>query len=254
MPQHKTRAFILGIADYRETSKLLHILCEDQGRMSLVARGLGRAKSKKPPPEPFHLMQVTYQVKDSATIGNLNSLDTERVYGSLHGDLDRYALASYWFEIAGAIAQPGLACPELFRATVSLMETLEFSGALSAGVPGHFGQLLESGGAAGELSACANCGRHQGLVHLDLESASLLCSNCAGPRGNLYPLKESTGLDIAHLLGTTQPDKAAPPLTRSRLLAILEATNKLVEYHFDVQPKSFAFLRQTLDGINRGKG
>ena len=74
MAQLKTRAFVIDSTPYRETSRLLHVFCSGEGKMSLVARGLQSAKSKKATAaEPFNLVQIGYTAKEGASLGSLTS-------------------------------------------------------------------------------------------------------------------------------------------------------------------------------------
>ena len=126
MTMHLSRAFVLSSADYRETSRLVQMFCQNEGRISLIAKGIRSAKSPKAQLlDGFNLLQVKYNLKDGETLGLLTGLEVEKVFGSIRADLSAYARASYWFEIIKIAAQGRLASPAIFATTEKFLTAFE---------------------------------------------------------------------------------------------------------------------------------
>jgi recombinational DNA repair protein (RecF pathway) len=65
-------AIILKSYDYRNTSKIIHILSSDSQRLSLVAKGARRTKSQFAGNiEPMNLTQLVYYIKPGKSLGTL---------------------------------------------------------------------------------------------------------------------------------------------------------------------------------------
>lgn len=230
MAQHKTRAFVLGTADYRETSTLLHVFCEDQGKLSLVARGLRSTRSRSPSAAGvYNLVQINYTLKPSSTIGALTSIDLERAYEGLRTDLDAYALANYWFEIISLAAQPGHAWPGLFQLSQEFLAAIDSpEWSLSIAVL-HMAHLLSQLGIAPQLGACGQCGRTTDLAHFDAQEGCAICTSCAIPVEAYVPIPDDMYRGAS-----------------SSASSFLVLVQTLLRQHLDIEPRSYDFARKTL--------
>lgn len=246
MARHKSRAFIISAADYRETSRLIHLFCENEGRISLIAKGLRSPKSKKATAaEPFSLVQVTYILKEGETLGLLTGIETERIFPGMRARLESYALASYWFEIVRTAAQARLASPEFFGLTESFLESLEGAEDLTELSAWHFGRLLQALGFGADLEACGRCGTEKQLEHFDPALGATVCVRCAEPRHRYLPLaRESAGL-LSPLFSGRRPDSTAPLAAQARLPFFL-ILNELLTIHLDQTLRSFQFVKDVV--------
>ncbi|MCX7718045.1 MAG: DNA repair protein RecO [Candidatus Sumerlaeaceae bacterium] len=247
MSRQQTRAFVLGLADYRETSKILRLLSEDYGRLSLVARGLTSPKRKTPPPEPFALVQAGFSLREGKDLGTLASLEIERVFSAPHGSVEAYALASYWFDVVGAMAVPGQGGGALFGLTEGFLTNLEAYGVWSVAVWWHFGRLLAVEGLHVRLDRCMRCEAPGAMVtHVAVALGSALCARCVTGAEDALPVQ---GLSPGGMGGCLTDPRTPPPATlltvraAESFAAVFDAT---VVYHAGIAPRSYAFLCETL--------
>lgn len=111
-------AFILHRHSYRETSQLLHLFCEDVGRVSLVYKG-GRstARMKRGMAQPFTLLQVSYFGRGG--LKTVKAIEAKSQVVPLFGE--RLYLAMYINELLYRLLEAESACDGLF---VSYQQTL----------------------------------------------------------------------------------------------------------------------------------
>lgn len=92
MKQLVTRAIILRRTDYGEADRILILLTPDYGKLSLVARGVRRVKSKLAGGiELFSVSTITF-AKGRSDLGTLVSARLVKHYGTIVQDLDRTML------------------------------------------------------------------------------------------------------------------------------------------------------------------
>lgn len=92
MRQLVTQAIVLSRTDYGEADRILTLLTPDQGKLSLLAKGVRRVKSKLAGGiELFSVSTITF-IRGRGEVGTLVSARLERHYGHIVQDLDRTML------------------------------------------------------------------------------------------------------------------------------------------------------------------
>lgn len=90
--QIATKAIVLNRHDYGEADRILILLTPDQGKLSLMARGVRRIKSKLAGGiELFSVSDITF-VHGRGSIGTLSSSRLNQHYAFISTDLDRTML------------------------------------------------------------------------------------------------------------------------------------------------------------------
>lgn len=90
--QITTRAIILGRTDYGEADRILTLLTPDHGKLSLMAKGVRRIKSKLAGGiELFSVSDITF-IRGRGEIGTLVSTRLIRHYGNIVSDINRTML------------------------------------------------------------------------------------------------------------------------------------------------------------------
>lgn len=238
---HKSRAFVIDIAPYRETSTLLHVLCEHEGRIALVGRGLRGPRSRRSAPDAFSLVQITYSLGEHASIGNLNAFELERLFEGLRQRIEAYALANFWFEILRVAMQAREAPAALFTLTLELLDTLDDTARPISGAVPLFIRVAQTLGYAIDTRRCARCGALGRVAHFDVSIGIPLCAACATPSAPLVPIDACSVslLSGAPLRSTLNP---------SAVLAILTLVERLFSCHLEHSFRSFPFVVRALTG------
>ena len=243
MAQHKARALVLGAFDYRETSRILQLFSEEDGLVSLVARGLRSPKSRHAnAAEKFNLVQVTFTAKEGASMGTLSGIEVERQFGGIRENIDAYALANYWFEVVGVAVQPGMQAPALFRLTIDFLGLLCYPACIGAPVLQAFGSLLDALGIGVHATVCSSCGARDEVTHFDTSEGVAYCAHCASPNKRQFPLSAC----LKECFAGAGAGMAV--ISKADLFAGLCLVNDVASYHLDHSMKSFGFLCDVLGG------
>jgi DNA repair protein RecO (recombination protein O) len=92
MNQIHTQAIILRRTDYGEADRILNLLTPDFGKLSLIAKGVRRSKSKLAGGiELFSVSEISY-IRGRSDIGTLISTRLLRHYGNIVSDVGRTML------------------------------------------------------------------------------------------------------------------------------------------------------------------
>lgn len=242
----KSRAFVMSVSEYRETSAILHLLCETQGRVALVGRGVRSPRPKKPVlPDAFTLVQITYTLRADASMGNLLTIEPERSYATLRTRLEAYALANYWFEVIRCAIPERDPVPRLFSLSEGFMACLDGSDSFTYGTAWHLARLLDELGFGIRLSTCVHCGTPAFLEHFDVASGAAVCIRCARPAADYFPLGGRGLRQLADALGQEQPPQAPVADRRAKLL-FLDLVNEFLAVHLERRMRSFSFLKTAL--------
>jgi DNA repair protein RecO (recombination protein O) len=90
--QLQARAIILSRTDYGEADRIITVLTHEHGKLSLMARGVRRVKSKLAGGiELFSVAEISY-INGRGQIGTLTSTRLIRYYGSIVQSIDRVQL------------------------------------------------------------------------------------------------------------------------------------------------------------------
>ena len=178
MSETVLKGLVLRTADYKESSKMLTVLTDAMGKISISARGAARLKSRIAAAcQPMAFSEMT--VSESKERFYLKEANTLELFAGLTADLKNYALGCYFLELLDA------SCPE----TVEEPEALGLNALwlLSEGkkdpriVKSAFElRLMTILGYQPETEQCAACGREEPEgPTLDLRGGALYCRDCA---------------------------------------------------------------------------
>jgi len=213
-------AFILHRSPYRETSQLVHLFCQDVGRVSLVYKG-GRSNTrmKRGMAQPFTLLQVSYFGRGS--LKTVKSIEAQTQVLPLSGV--RLYLAMYVNELLYRLLEAETACDGLFASyqktllaiaaeedpqialrhfELTLLDTLGYGVNFAEDI--YSGELIEAGfeyqyqQQAGFFARQAICQKHQ--VYKGEEILAFASRDFSTPTV-LKAAKRFCRQALAHLLG-----------------------------------------------------
>jgi len=126
MQQHgySSEGIILGRRNFGEADRILSVFSKDRGRISLIAKGIRRPKSKK----RGHL-EIFSLVKFQANLGHGIDLMTEADitddFKEIRGSLAKVSLAYYFVEVVGKITHEQEKNYELFNLILDSLNKLK---------------------------------------------------------------------------------------------------------------------------------
>lgn len=250
MARYKSNAFILDAADYGETSRLLHVFCENEGRISLIAKGLRSPRSRSAfAADSFNLVQITYTLKDNSGLGLLSSIDLEQSFPGLRKRLNAYALVNFWFEVIKAATQERANLSGLFLLTKSLLLDLDSSAA--GGIPYlYFIELFQLLGFGVRFTICAQCGSVNSLDRFDPAAGSIFCTNCRDAHRRAIAVSEDLVKELARPPHLVSMQTVLPTQLGREFLRL---TNHYLSFHLDHRFRTFTFLENMLVQAERTK-
>src|SRR6185503_8943788 len=126
MPAEKTRAIILKLIEFSETSCVVTLFTEDFGKVGALAKGARRPKG------PFEgaldllaLVRIVFLRKSSDSLDLLTEARLERRFRSGQRDLPRLYAGYYVAELLAELTASGDPHPELFVAGEQTLEALD---------------------------------------------------------------------------------------------------------------------------------
>ena len=180
-----TKGLVVRVTPCNDTDAILSILTPNYGKLSVKARGLRRKNS--PLIAPCQLLAYSeftlFEYRNMYTINEAHSLE---LFSSLHKDLQKLSLGSYFAQAAETMSQEDLPNPELLSLVLNCLYGLAKMDLPETMVKAVF--ELRSACLAGyepDLYGCYRCGCDN-PDRFDISQGRLECVPCRDP--------ESTGL------------------------------------------------------------
>jgi DNA repair protein RecO (recombination protein O) len=188
MPSEKTRAIVLRVVEFSETSLVVTLFTEDFGKVGALAKGARRPKG------PFEgaldllaLVRIVFLRKSSEALDLLTEARLERRFRSAERDLSRLHAGYYVAELLAELTEGGDPHPELFQAADACLLALDRGDSVAGAVLRLELAALTQLGHLPSLDQCVACGRSVAggsRAPLDMTAGGVLCSECRpGRRG-----------------------------------------------------------------------
>lgn len=171
---------IIRSVDYKEADKILTVLTDTRGCLTVKARGVRRKNSNlKAAAQLFTFSKMTlYENSGRCTLQEAEILQQ---FSGLQTDLTALSLASYMAEVLGTEAEDAPADPDILRLALNCLYALSKQLASPPLVKAAF-ELRYSAmaGYAPDLSACCVCGKEEIIMPvIALEAGTVHCRSCA---------------------------------------------------------------------------
>ena len=193
-------ALVLREVRYKEADRILTLLTDTDGKITVKARGALRKSSKT----AAATQQLTYS--EMTLFGNLgrwtvNEAVVKEGFDGLRADIGSFALGCYFAECADALSVEDQPDAPLMQLTLNCLY------ALSRGMytPEHIKAAFELrlmclAGYTPELSHCAVCGEEEpGDPMLMLERGCVCCRRCAAGAGQTVKLDAASLSAMRHI-------------------------------------------------------
>jgi len=173
-------ALILREARYKEADRILTLLTDTDGKLTVKARGALRKSSRT----AAATQQLTYS--ELTLFGNrgrwtVNEAAVKEGFEGLRADMEKLALGAYFAECMEALSVEEQPEPELLQLGLNCLYALSRDLGPVEKIKAAFEmRLMCISGYAPELSACAVCGKEPENPDLSLEYGQVCCRGCGG--------------------------------------------------------------------------
>ncbi|MBD3241946.1 MAG: DNA repair protein RecO [Chitinivibrionales bacterium] len=235
MAPQKTRAILLQILPYRESSGIVYLYTERSGLVHGIAKGIRRSGKQAQPFERGMLIECLVYERPQRSLHTLGSLAVLEYFPSLRRDLLCSAMRDAAFEMIIRSMHPDEPHQPLFDYLLAFLEHMDTG---SAAFPFalwrfylDFARLM---GFGIDLSRCGMCGgvlRPENGCALIVERGLAACDQCTSPC-------DARRLPPALLIGTDQPGsspKQLEQLPRAEQMRITRLLAAFCRHHFDLR-------------------
>jgi DNA repair protein RecO (recombination protein O) len=233
----RTEAIVLRSIRYGEADRILHLYTPDHGRLSAIAKGARRARSRFGARlEPF--FRITAMLHEGRgemyTVTGADTIDPHAGLRESAAALDAAARAC---DAVARLFETGDPHPEVFALLGNELSLL--AGRPAAATPANglaFRlKLLLAAGIVPQLGSCAGCGEHEHLSGFSAAAGGVVCGSC---EAGSFPLGEEA---YAFLVGALGRSLADPPAASERALQQAErAIRETAEHHAQVRLRAIA--------------
>jgi DNA repair protein RecO (recombination protein O) len=180
----KTEAVVLRSMRYGEADRILHLYTPHRGRVSAIAKGVRRARSRFGGRlEPFFRLHIEMHEGrgELLTVTGANTVDG---HASLRGDARALDAAARACDAVGRLFETSEPHPGVFNLLCRQLALLDerarertSPGSRAAALAFRL-KLLLAAGLAPHLGACASCGEREHLVGFSGAAGGVVCTAC----------------------------------------------------------------------------
>jgi DNA repair protein RecO (recombination protein O) len=233
----RTEAIVLRSLRYGEADRILHLYTPMRGRVSAIAKGVRRTRSRFGGRlEPFGHVDMHLHEGRSDLL-TVTGADTIHAHAHLRDDAAALDTAGRACDAVARLFESGDPHPEVFHLLCNELRLLEDEPAMAtlANQLAFRLKLLVAAGFGPQLSACASCGEREHLVGFSGAAGGVVCEAC---EASAFALDEGAHGFMVEALGRPL---AQTPQTELRALRQVErAVTDLAEYHGHVRLRAAA--------------
>lgn len=228
----RTEGVVLRSLRYGEADRILHLYTPGRGRLSAIAKGARRARSRFGARlEPFvHLRAVLHEGRSDLL--TVTAVDTVAMHPRLRERAASLDAAARACDAVARLFETSDPHPEVFRLLVNELALLDADAAQAR--PGHglaFRlKLLLAAGIVPQLAACAVCGETEHLRGFSGAAGGVVCTAC---EAGSFELTEEAYLFLVGALGS--PLARAPDGTERTLRQVERAVADIAAHHAHVR-------------------
>ncbi len=245
----KTEAIVLRSIRYGEADRILHFYTPQRGRISAIAKGARRSRSRFGARlEPFFWVRAVLH-EGRSELATVTSVDTVAVFAQLRDRAQTLDAAARACDAVGRLFETPEPHPEVFRLLVNelaLLNEHEDAAGPANGLAFRL-KLLLAAGVVPHLGACAACGSRERLNGFSAAAGGVVCGSCEGTAFSLD--EESYGFMVAAL---GAPLLHAPQASERALRQVERAISETAEYHAHVRLRPLLASRRAQADVRIG--
>jgi len=225
----KTEGIVLRSMRYGEADRILHVFTPERGRLSAIAKGVRKARSRFGGRlEPFFRLDLVLYEGRSDLL-TVTSASTRHGYRRLREHGAALDVAARACDAVDRMFDPGDPHPGVYHLLANALALLDADPAAHATRANALAfrlKLLLAAGFSPQLSACASCGEREHLAGFSGAAGGVVCSAC---EAGSFPLSQGAHDFLVGALG--RPLAEAPPAEPRALAQAERAILDTLEHH-----------------------
>jgi DNA repair protein RecO (recombination protein O) len=228
----KTEAIVLRSIRYGEADRILHLYTPGHGRISAIAKGARRSKSRFGARlEPFFRISVVLR-EGRGELFSVTGADTVAAHGGIRDHAATLDTAARACDAVSRLFETDDPHPEVFTLLANELALLDADpgqGTPANGLVFRL-KLLLAAGIVPQLAACATCGEQDHLRGFSAAAGGVVCSSCEAAA---FPLDEESYEFLIAALGQSLAN--APAGSERVLRQVERAITETAEHHANVR-------------------
>jgi DNA repair protein RecO (recombination protein O) len=233
----KTEVIVLRSIRYGEADRILHLYSQDHGRLSAIAKGVRRVKSRLGGRiEPFARVNLILR-QGRGELCTITGADTVHAHPALR---ERRASLERATQACDAVlrlldsAEPNPPAYNLLAHELALLDASPDAAVRAQALTFRL-KLLLAAGFAPELAACASCGEREHLGAFSAAAGGIVCPGC---EAGSFPLAEEAHAFL--VAGLARPLADYPAASDRALGQADRAIGETLEHHAHVRLRRVA--------------
>ena len=215
-----TKAIVLRTAAFGDCDKMLTLLGETTGKISVAAKG---GKSFKNGAGCSNFCYSDFIISKKADRFTMSQVSPIETFGGLSNDIDKLTSGAKMLKFAEYVCPEGEPQPLLLRVLLNTLYALaNLNVPINKCEAVFYFKCLNLLGFSPELNSCSACGEEEGLNFFSVEYGGVLCAECAKSVDDKFPVSKDALMlmnyisecDIKKLFSFTATDSCLSELKK----------------------------------------
>lgn len=242
----ETTGFVLREVTYKESDRMLTLLTENLGKVTVKAQGALRKNSKF----GAATQQLTYSefaLREFNGRLTVAEASVKEPFSGIRMDIEKLSLASYFSECISTLCPDNEPVPELLQLLLNSVYALSMDLYSNSLVKAAFELRLASlSGYCPQLDGCEKCGRQvEGAGLLSLPMGAIFCPDCC-PSAEAVRLDADALRAARHIISAPAKRMFPTPPTEDSLHRLQKAAERYFLYHMDTDFSTLDYYKSLL--------
>lgn len=173
----QVEGIVLKSQDYGETHKIITVFSKDIGKITAIARGANKPKSKLSAVSQVFIKGdfLVYLTKGLGTVQQGQTINSHRY---IREDIIKTAYAAYMLELTDKLMEKNTPDPFIYQQLQLTLDWMNKEDAFMIPLLMYEMKLFAKGGFAPIVDSCVNCGQTEDLTSFSIQEGGVLCRRC----------------------------------------------------------------------------
>lgn len=237
------KGIVIKTQDYGETHKIVTIFSSNIGKITTIARGAKKTKSKLAAvTQPF--IYGDFLIYISSGLSTIRQGEIINSLRPIREDIVKTAYAAYIVELTDKIMENKIPDFYIYNQLLQTLHWIANNTEVEIPVMMYEFKLFERGGFAPVIHQCVNCNKKNELSSFSITEGGLLCKNCFNLDGSAIILSPSL-IRLLHIFKNIEVERIGNiSVKKKNLLLLRNILNAYYDQYGSYYIKSRNFLQQ----------